>query len=60
MTSPRILCRDCAAYAIPSHGDVDGTCRRRAPTLSDGPDYFPPVEPTHWCLEALPRGEAGE
>lgn len=51
--SARRPCRDCAAYAPPSNGDIDGTCRRHAPVIAEGEMYFPPVLPDHWCIEAL-------
>jgi hypothetical protein len=55
----RRRCSGCAAYAPPPRTEIDGNCRRRAPTLNDGPHYFPPVHPDAWCLEWVdPNGGA--
>ena len=50
-------CATCAAFYQPRNADGSpssiGQCRRRAPTLSDAEDYFPPVGHHMWCLEYL-------
>lgn len=50
-------CCQCAAFAVGARNEIDGTCRRRAPTLDEGPHYFPPVHPNMWCLDFVdPKG----
>lgn len=48
----KVLCSECLAFSAVPNSPTRGACRRYSPARGYG--FFPAVERTDWCLDALP------